>query len=88
MVSSKQILLTLGKLSISFFDKQGACDNILLRLPTITLNSIEMKRESFTKFLGVTIDENITWNKDIDLVENEISKNISIIKRASHYPDK
>ena len=47
-----------------------------------------MKRESFTKFLGVTIDENITWNKDIDLVENEISKNISIIKRASHYPDK
>ena len=47
-----------------------------------------MKRESFTKFLGVTIDENITWNKDIDLVENEIAKNISIIKRASHYPDK
>lgn len=47
-----------------------------------------MKRESFTKFLGVTIDENITWNKDIDLAENEIAKNISIIKRASHYPDK
>ena len=59
-----------------------------MRLPTITLNSIEIKRESFTKFLGVIIDENITWNKDIDLVENEISKNISIIKRASHYPDK
>ena len=33
-------------------------------------------------------DENITWNKHIELVENKISKNIGILYRASHYLDK
>ena len=72
------------KLNIYFFNKPSACDSIPLRLPTITFNSIEIKRESSVKFLGVIIDENITWNKHIELVENKISKNIGILYRASH----
>ena len=59
-----------------------------MRLPTITFISIEIKRESFIKFLRVIINENITWNKHIELVENKISKNIGIIYRASHYQEK
>ena len=54
----------------------------------LTFNSIEIKRESSVKFLGVITDENITWNKHIELVENKISKNIGILYRASHYLDK
>ena len=63
-----------GKLNICFFHKRSACDSIPLRLPTITFHSIEIKHESSVKFLGVIIDENITWNKHIELVENKISK--------------
>ena len=59
-----------------------------MRLPTITFNSIKIKRESLIRFLGVIIDENITWNKHIEFVENKISNNIGIIYRASHYLDK
>ena len=55
---------------------------------TITFSSIEIKHESSVKFLGVVIDENITWNKHIELVENKISKNIGILYRVSHYLDK
>ena len=66
----------------------SACDSIPLRLPTITFNSIEIKHESSVKFLGVIIDENISWNKDIELAENKISQNIGILYRASYYPDK
>ena len=62
--------------------------HILLRLPTITFNSIEIKHESFIKFLGVIIDKNITWNKHIELVEKKISKNIGTLYKASHYLDK
>ena len=59
-----------------------------MRLPTITFISIEIKRESFIKFLRVIINENITWNKHIELDENKISKNIGIIYRGSHYQEK
>ena len=80
--------LNAGKTKYLFFHKPSACDSIPLRLPTITFNNIEIKRESSVKFLGVIIDENITWNKHIELVENKISKNIGILYRASHYLDK
>ena len=76
------------KLNIYFFRKPSACDSIPLSLPTITFNNIKIKRESSVKFLGVIINENITWNKHIGLVENKISKNIGILYTASHYLDK
>ena len=81
---ANKLSLNSGKTKYIFFHKQGARDSIPLRLPTITFNSIEIKRESF-----IIIDENITWNKYIELVENKISKNIGIILyRSSHYLDK
>ena len=57
-------------------------------LSIITFNSIEIKREYFVKFLGIAIDEDFSWNKHIELVENKMSKNIVILHRASHYLDK
>ena len=87
MVLTNKLSLNAGKTKL-FVHKLSACDSIPLRLPTITFNSIEIKRGSSAKFLGVIIDENITWNKHIELVENKISKNIGILYRASHYLDK
>ena len=77
-----------GKTKYLFFHKPSTCDSIPLRLPTITFNSIEIKREFSAKFLGVIIDENITCNKHIELIDNKISKNIGILYRTSHYLDK
>ena len=77
-----------NKTKCLFFQKQNALDSIPLWLPTMTFNSIKVKRESFGKFLGVIIDANITWNKHIELAENKISENIGIMYRASHYLDK
>ena len=77
-----------GKTKYLFFHKPSARDSIALRLATITFNSIEIKRESSVKFLGVIVDEDITWNKHTEIVENKISPNIGILYRASHYLDK
>ena len=49
---------------------------------------MEIKHESSVKFLGVIIDENITWNKHIELIESKISKNIGMLYRDSHCLDK
>ena len=43
---------------------------------------------NFIKFLGVTLDENINWNRHIELAENKISKSIGILYRALLYLDK
>ena len=44
-------------------------------------------RENSVKFLGVIIDENLTWKNHIEVVENKISKNIGVLYRASHLCD-
>ena len=48
------------------------CGSLPLQLPTITFNNIEIKRENSVKFLGVIIDENLTWKNHIEVVENKI----------------
>ena len=63
------------------------CDSLASQLPTMRFNNIEIKRENSIKFLGVIIDENLTWKNHIKVVENEISKNIGVLYRASHLLD-
>ena len=63
------------------------CDSLPLRLPAMTPNNIEIKRENSVKFLGVITDENLTWKNHIKVVENKISKNIGVLYRASHLLD-
>ena len=63
------------------------CDSLPLQQPTMTFNNIEIKRENSVKFLGVIIDENLTWKNRIEVVENKISKNIGVLYRASHLFD-
>ena len=53
----------------------------------MAFNNIEINRENSIKFLGVIIDENLTWKNHIEVVENKISKNIGVLYRASHLLD-
>ena len=46
------------------------------------INGSELKREYQLKFLGVILDENMTWKKHIVLIENKISKNIGIMYKV------
>ena len=55
---------------------------ILLQLPIIIFTNTEIKRTNFIKFLGVIIDENLTWKNHIEVIENEISKKIEFFFRA------
>ena len=59
-------------------------DSLLSQLSTMTFNNIEIKRENSINFLGLIIDENLTWINHIEVVENKIPKNIGVLYRASH----
>ena len=69
------------------FHKVSMYDSLPSQLPTMTFNSIKIKRENSIKFLDIIIDENLTWKNHIEVVENKISKNIGVLYRASHLLD-
>ena len=58
-------------------------ENIPLKLPLLQLNSNIIERESSLKFLGVILDEHLTWKKHIQLIENKVSKNVGVLYKAS-----
>ena len=61
------------------FHKVSMCDSLPSQLAFITFNNIEIKRENSIEFLGVIIDENLTWKNHTEVVENKISKNNGVL---------
>ena len=49
----------------------------------ITINEFEIERVYVTKFLGVLIDHKLNWKYHIENICTKISRNISIIYKAS-----
>ena len=74
--------MNLTKTKYAFFHPKSYSDDIPLRLPTLKINNSIIKRESTVRFLGVFLDENLTWRPHIDLIENKISKYLGILYNA------
>ena len=53
-------------------------------MPELKINSVCIERETTTKFLGVLLDENMTWRNHIACVENKIAKNLGLLYKARH----
>ena len=51
---------------------------------SILLSGVQINRVVDTKFLGVIISSNLTWNKHIDIVINKISKTLGILCKVRH----
>ena len=52
------------------------------KFPERFIDGITLERETVTKFLGLIIDENVTWKAHINTISTKISKNIGILYRA------
>ena len=53
-------------------------------LPTVHIDHNTLEKVAVTKFLGVLIDDNLTWKTHISFVSNKIGKNIGIIRGIIH----
>ena len=51
----------------------------------IELDNTRLERVFVTKFLGVIIDENLTWKNHIDGVTKTISRNIGVINKLKYF---
>ena len=64
---------------IIFKQKQKRCNTDL----KISLNNIEIDLVKEVSFLGVILDEHLTWKAHISHVARKMSKSIGIVKKAS-----
>ena len=55
---------------------------------SVTINEHSIESVIEQKHLGITIDKNLTWEQHIDLVCQNISRKLTLIKLLSKYVNK
>jgi hypothetical protein len=58
--------------------------NINFQDINLHIDQFNLIRQYETKFLGVILSDNLTWNKHIEVVLNKTSKNVGIICKVRH----
>ena len=56
-----------------------------LKAPKLVVGTILIKRKRYMRFLGIMIDEYMTWKDHIRTAENKIAKNIGILYEPNNY---
>ena len=51
---------------------------------TLKIEEDELSRESCCKYLGIIINENMTWGDHIASLQQKVAKRMGLIKRISH----
>ena len=81
--SANRLSLNVAKTNYMFFGKRKLPVDIYIKI-----NKEIIKRVSVTKFLGVMIDDKLTWKHHIDLVKSKLSRSCAVMYRASFLIDK
>ena len=79
-IRSNKLILNISKTSFMLFQNRSIKNSI----PPITLEGEIIKQVNQTKFLGVTIDENLNWKYHIDQTCEKLSKITGILYRIRH----
>ena len=82
---SNKLSLNVKKTKFSFFHKASRRDDLPLVLPKLYINNQVIKRQPSIKFLGILLDENLSWKEHLILTENKIAKNIGLTYKAKPY---
>ena len=65
-----------------FKNKQQTLSNI--DIPILKLNNETLERVDKFLYLGIYLDQDLTWDAHVNHISNKISKNIGIIRRLKH----
>ena len=62
--------------------------NTTLLLPMLAINRKVIEQTISIEFLGILLDEHLSWKNQISVVENKVSKNIEILYEAENIGSK
>ena len=71
---ANKLSLNVKKTKHTFFHKNSIKNDIPLKLPALTIANREIERTNAIKFLGILLDENISWKNHIRSVEKKFAK--------------
>ena len=80
---ANKLSLNTNKTKYVLFHEGKSKDNLSLALPDLFIDDVKIKRKNSLKFLGVMINDNLTWKTHVELVVNKISKSFGILFKAS-----
>ena len=84
---ANKLSLNVKKTKYTFFHKNSIKDDIPLKLAALKVANREIERTNAIKFLGILLDENISWKNHIRSVEKKLAKNIGLLYRAKYLLD-
>ena len=84
---ANKLSLNVKKRNYTLFHKCSLKDKMPLKLPELKIGNNIIEKATSIKFLGVMIDENISWRDHIKTVENKLSKNIGLLYQAKQFLD-
>ena len=79
---ANKLSINIKKTKYTFFHRLHEKRLIPLNLPNLVVNNSCIVRERSLLFLGVVIDENVSWKEHIIIIHNKISKNIGLLYKA------
>ena len=85
---ANKLSLNVEKTKYSLFHKPSKRDDLFLLLPKLLIKKHKVERVESIKFLGVLLDENLSWKNHIKYIENKVAKNIGLLYRAKLFLDK
>ena len=63
-----------GKTKYTFLNKSRQKDNIPLKPPMLAINGTVTEWITLIKFVGILLDEHLSWKHRISIVENKVPK--------------
>uniref|UniRef100_A0A8C7XUM2 Reverse transcriptase domain-containing protein n=1 Tax=Oryzias sinensis TaxID=183150 RepID=A0A8C7XUM2_9TELE len=74
-----KLSLNLNKTKVMFFGNYNTNKE-----PSIVINNVLIERVTEIKFLGVFIDDKLSWKPHIRHIQTKVSKSISIVNKSKH----
>ena len=86
--SANKMSLNVGKTKFLLLHKSCKKYSIPSHLPALEISNHDIERVNTMKFLGVLLDDNLSWKEHIKYLENKIAKNIGLTYRAKPFLNK
>ena len=77
-------LLTLNISKCKFIIYGSSCKLTKFKNVSISVNDIPLSKTNSFKYLGVTIQQNLTWSEHIDNISKKVNQRLGLIRRIKH----
>ena len=84
---ANKLSLNADKTKFTLFHKTSQSENLPLKLPKLIMNDTLIERKDSLKFLGVLIDETLSWKNHIKILESKLACVIGLLYRSRPFLD-